>query len=85
MVKKRPRSGIAALVGKHERLRASGINLIASENCLSAAVREALASDLAGRYHSDFYGGTRFAREIIENTERLAERLFRAKHALVSP
>ncbi|MEM3421635.1 MAG: hypothetical protein QW835_04410 [Candidatus Hadarchaeum sp.] len=85
MGKIHPGSEIAALVKKHEELRANGINLIASENCLSSAAREALASDLAGRYHSDFYGGSRFAQEIIETTEQLAEKLFRAKHALVSP
>ena len=70
---------------RHEKLRAEGLNLIASENYLSPAAREALASDLAGRYHSDFYGGSKFAREVIETTEELAERLFRARHAIVSP
>jgi len=80
-----PGSKIISLVRKHEKLRTEGINLIASENYLSSGVRKALASDLAGRYHSDFYGGSKFAREIVEHTERLAEKLFRAKHAIVSP
>lgn len=85
MGKIRRPSRIASLVKRHEKLRTNGINLIASENCLATPVREALASDLAGRYHSDFYGGSRFAREVIESTEELAKKLFRARHALVSP
>lgn len=62
-----------------------GINLIASENYLSAEVRKALASDLAARYHTDWYGGSKLAQKIIENTETLARKLFKAKHAIVTP
>jgi hypothetical protein len=43
-------SKIASLIEKHEKMRNTGINLIASENLLSPGVRKALASDLAGRY-----------------------------------
>jgi glycine hydroxymethyltransferase len=77
-------AGIEGLVSRHERLRASGINLVASENRLSQRVRAALASDLAGRYQDAGYGGSVHAREIVSATERLAAKLFRAKHALVS-
>ena len=76
--------GIEGLVSKHERLRASGVNLLASENRLSRRVRDALASDLAGRYQDAGYGGSVHAREIVSETEQLAARLFRAEHALVS-
>lgn len=80
-----PITRILDLVKKHERLRSNGINLIASENFLSENVRQVLASDLAGRYHTEWYGGSRFAREIIETTESLARRLFRVKHVIVTP
>jgi len=76
---------IMELVKKHEKMRNEGLNLIPSENWLSPAVREALASDLGGRYHSTWYGGTEHVRKIIEETENLAKRVFRARFALVTP
>ena len=76
---------IMELIEKHERYRSSGINLIASENYLSEEVRKALSSDLAGRYHTEWYGGSGYAQEILEHTESAARKLFGAKHALVSP
>ncbi|MEE9152213.1 MAG: hypothetical protein V3U20_10340 [Thermoplasmata archaeon] len=77
-------SKIISLLEEHEKLRKSGINLIASENLLSLEVRTALASDLAGRYYSYWYGGTRFAQEIIKETEDLAKKVFKVKHAIVT-
>ncbi|MFO7991946.1 MAG: serine hydroxymethyltransferase [Thermoplasmata archaeon] len=79
------KKGISELIGKHQEKRESGINLIASENHLSGRVREALASDLAGRYESDYYGGSEHAEEIIKRTKELACELFGVKHALVKP
>lgn len=78
-------SEIIPHIEKHERSRSEGINLIASENYLSPQVRKALASDLAGRYHTKWYGGSQIVREIIETTETLAKRLFKAKYAIVTP
>lgn len=75
---------ILDLVRRHEALRTGGINLVASENALPDEVREVLASDLQGRYHSEWYGGTRFVREIVDAVEALARELFRARHAIVS-
>jgi glycine hydroxymethyltransferase len=77
-------ASIEHLLSQHEHLRRGGINLVASENNLSRRVRDALASDLAGRYQDAGYGGSLHAREIVSATERLAARLFRARHALVS-
>ncbi len=74
---------IEELIEKHEKLRGEGINLVASENYVSDGVKRALSSDLAGRYHSDYYGGTEPAREILDRTEELARKLFQVKHALV--
>ncbi len=76
---------IQELVKKHESYREKGINLMASENYLSPKVREALSSDLAGRYLSDYYGGSTYAREIVAHTEELFRELFHVKHAIVEP
>ncbi len=78
-------SKIAELVEKHEDYREDGINLMASENFLSPEVRKVLSSDLAGRYLSEYYGGTSYAREIVEHTEDLFKELFGVKHAIVEP
>jgi glycine hydroxymethyltransferase len=77
-------SNIASLLEKHKEFRTSGLNLIASENTLSLEVKKALASDLAGRYHSEWYGGSRYAIEIIKETENLAKKVFKVKHAIVT-
>lgn len=79
--------GMSALdkVRAHHSLRRKGISLLASENRVSKAVREALGSDLAGRYGEDFYGGSRIAQEIKADCEDLARKLFRCKQALVTP
>ncbi len=77
-------SKITALLAEHEKLRSQGINLIASENILSLKVKSALSSDLAGRYHSYWYGGTKFAQEIIKETEELAKKIYKSKYAIVT-
>lgn len=74
---------IKELVERHEKLRKNGINLVASENRVSDDVKNALSSDLVGRYHSDYYGGTEPARDILDRTEGLAKKLFGVKHALI--
>ncbi|MFO8110575.1 MAG: serine hydroxymethyltransferase [Thermoplasmata archaeon] len=79
------RENIAALIQKHEKIREEGLNLVASENWLSQQVKKALASDLAGRYHSNYYGGTMYTQELITTVEELAKELFDVKHALVTP
>ena len=77
-------SKISELVEQHIVYRINGINLIASENWLSARVRDALSCDLAGRYHSEWYGGSEYAIEIIKETENLARKVFNVKHAIVT-
>jgi glycine hydroxymethyltransferase len=76
---------ISDYVEMYEKQRNEGINLIASENVLSPAVKRALSSDLGGRYHTKWYGGSGIAVEIIERTEELARRLFRTEYAIVNP
>jgi len=67
-------AGVVDLVRRHEVWRRSTVNLIASENVLSPAVRRVLDSDLEGRY-ADYpgrdlrerrYRGNRFIVEIEE-------------------
>ena len=77
-------SALERLLAEHARLREGGLNLVVSENLLSPRVRAALASDLAGRYQDEGYGGSTRAREIVSAAEGLARELFRAKRALVS-
>ena len=65
---------IKELVKKHEEYKLSGINLIASENKISSAALEALATDLAGRYNDNkWYGGSKYADEICSKVEELAK------------
>ncbi|HHO57004.1 MAG TPA: glycine hydroxymethyltransferase, partial [Thermoplasmatales archaeon] len=76
---------IERIVERHEKYRLGGINLIPSENFIMPRVRNLLSSDLVGRYESEWYGGSRYAREICERTVALAKKLFGAKHAIVTP
>lgn len=76
---------IDILVEKHERHRLNGINLIPSENRIFYNARKMLSSDLAGRYESEWYGGSRYAREICEKVEKLAQKLFNVRYALITP
>lgn len=78
-------SRLAHLLVAHEELRRGGINLVASENRVSRAVGRALGSDLAGRYPAQGYGGSLYARRVVEETESLARKVFGARHALVTP
>jgi len=79
------KSKIDLLIKKHEKTRNRGLNLIASENFVSKRVREALSSDLAGRYHTDHYGGSEYIQDIIEITKELAKELFDAKYVFIEP
>lgn len=72
-------------VRAHDRYRAGAVNLVASENWISPAVRRALGSDLGGRYADDFYGGSTHAQAIRQRTEELARQVLGADHAFVTP
>jgi len=79
------RLDITSLIEQHEEMRENGLNLIASENILSREARSTLASDLSGRYHSDYYGGTEHIRKILKRTEALAKKLFNVEYAFIKP
>ncbi len=81
---------IADLIQREERREFEGIELIASENYVSAAVQEAVASVLTNKYAEGlpgkrYYGGC----EVVDEVERLAieraKQLFGAAHANVQP
>jgi len=81
---------IANLIKAEERRQFEGIELIASENYVSAAVQEAVASVLTNKYAEGlpgkrYYGGC----EVVDQVETLAieraKQLFGAEHANVQP
>jgi len=76
---------ISELVSRHEEYRISGINLVVSENKVIPSALRALSSDLAGRYADRWYGGSRFAVQILEEVKNLAKKVFGARYAFVTP
>ncbi|MCQ5376878.1 MAG: serine hydroxymethyltransferase, partial [Candidatus Methanomethylicia archaeon] len=81
---------IRDIVKEHTSWRGSCINLIASENVSSKAVKEMLISDMGNRYaigflHNRFYSGTRYVDELEGITTDLAKRVFRAEHVNYVP
>ena len=81
---------IAALVVAEGRRQSEGLELIASENFTSAAVREATGSVLTNKY-AEGYPGRRYygGCEVVDEVESLAiaraKRLFDAEHVNVQP
>jgi glycine hydroxymethyltransferase len=76
------------LLNAHEEWRLKNcLNLLASENLASPALRSTLSCDLSNRYTSPekFYMGTRYIDEIQIETEELAKSVFHAKYADVRP
>lgn len=75
---------------EHQNWMKNSINLIASENITSKAVKEVLASDLSHRYaeglpNKRFYEGCKFIDEIENLTVQLSKTLFKAEHVNVQP
>ncbi|MFF8813148.1 serine hydroxymethyltransferase [Streptomyces pactum] len=81
---------LAALVGEEERLQATTLRMIASENYVSRAVLEAGGTVLQNKY-SEGYPGRRYyeGQQVIDRVEGLAVRrakeLFGTGHANVQP
>ena len=87
------RAELEGLVSDHEGWRRRCINLIASENQISPAVRAQLATDLVGRY-GDYLGrdaehrkyfGTPYVLRIERQVNDLACELFGARYAELRP
>src|SRR5690242_727086 len=82
--------GIADLIRREEQRQFTGIELIASENYVSAAVAETMSCVMTNKYAEGlpgkrYYGGC----EVVDEAERLAieraKQLFGAEHANVQP
>jgi glycine hydroxymethyltransferase len=78
-------STIEVLLEKHDRLRLDSLNLIVSENRMSARARAPLSSDIQSRYAASFYAGTTPAQEIVAAVTESASRVFRADHVNLAP
>src|ERR1700722_11083684 len=80
---------IAAAIDNETRQQ-EGLELIASENCVSEAVLEAAGSVFTNKYAEGYpgkryYGGCEFS-DVVENLARdRAKQLFGAEHANVQP
>src|SRR5213082_1621128 len=81
---------IALAIDNEARRQHEGLELIASENFVSEAVREAMGSVFTNKYAEGYpgkryYGGCEFA-DVVENLAReRAKKLFGAEHANVQP
>ncbi len=78
-----------ALVGE-ERRQAEGLELIPSENYVSRAVKEAMASSLTNKYSEGYpgkryYGGQEFTDKVEMLAIERAKKLFGAAYANVQP
>ncbi len=81
---------VARWIGEEERRQNEGIELIASENWVSRAVREAQGSVLTNKYAEGYpgkryYGGCEFVDRIETLAIERSKALFGAEHANVQP
>lgn len=79
----------SSLMGEEKR-QAEGLELIPSENYVSAAVKEAMASSLTNKYSEGYpgrryYGGQEFTDQIETIAIERAKKLFGATYANVQP
>ncbi|MDI3270279.1 MAG: serine hydroxymethyltransferase [Bacillota bacterium] len=81
---------IARLIGEEARRQEEGLELIASENFASRAVRQAMGSVLTHKYAEGYpgrryYGGCRYVDEVEDLARQRAKELFGAAHVNVQP
>ena len=82
--------GIYRALRGEERRQAEGLELIPSENYVSRAVKEAMASSLTNKYSEGYpgkryYGGQEFTDKVETLAIERAKKLFGAKYANVQP
>jgi glycine hydroxymethyltransferase len=81
---------IAGLIKKEDQRQDHGIELIASENITSLAVRQAQGSGLTNKYaegypHRRYYGGCEVVDEVEDLARQRVKDLFGAEYANVQP
>ena len=81
---------VAAAISREEGRQRDGVELIASENFVSAAVLEAVGSVLTNKYAEGYpgkryYGGCEFVDQVERLAIERAKELFAAEHANVQP
>ena len=81
---------VAEIIKREELRQFMGIELIASENYVSAAVAETMANVMTNKYAEGlpgkrYYGGCEFVDQVEELAIQRAKRLFGAEHANVQP
>ncbi len=88
-IRKEDKETYRAIVGEEKR-QAEGLELIPSENYVSRAVKEAMASSLTNKYSEGYpgkryYGGQEFTDQVEMLAIERAKKLFGAKYANVQP
>ena len=88
-IRKEDKEIYRAIVGEEKR-QAEGLELIPSENYVSRAVKEAMASSLTNKYSEGYpgkryYGGQEFTDQVETLAIERAKKLFKAKYANVQP
>jgi len=83
-------SEIAKILRGEEKRQAESLELIPSENYVSRAVKEAMASSLTNKYSEGYpgkryYGGQEFTDQVETLAIERAKKLFKAKYANVQP
>ena len=81
---------VGEYVAKELERQQEGIELIASENCVSEAVMAAMASPLTNKYAEGYpgkryYGGCKYVDVVEDIARERAKKLFGAEHANVQP
>ncbi|MHB8710353.1 MAG: serine hydroxymethyltransferase [Minisyncoccota bacterium] len=81
---------VAAILAGEEKRQAEGLELIPSENYVSRAVKEAMASSLTNKYSEGYpgkryYGGQEFTDKVETLAIERAKKLFGAAYANVQP
>ena len=81
---------VEEIIKNEEKRQAEGLELIPSENYVSAAVREALGSVMTNKYSEGYpgkryYGGQKYTDEIETVAQQRAKKLFNCKYVNVQP
>ena len=76
---------IKNILNHHSYNRKNGINLIVSENRMSAKAQKVLGDDIHLRYAADFYAGNERINDLIDIATASCQKLFDANYVNLSP